>query len=97
MYGTIERTGRLLVDREVDRRWETFDHFHPIDGRYVMRDRPRSEESVLSVIESTTGKVLSDSIDRANSRNLPGCRTTIFSPARRNWPPMRRPRRNTRR
>jgi prolyl oligopeptidase len=63
---------RLLVDPEklttANGRHFSIDYFAPsIDGRYVAYgiSPGGSEESVLHVIESTTGKVLSDSIDRA--------------------------------
>ena len=63
---------RLLVDPEklttADGKHFSIDYFAPsIDGRYVAYgiSPGGSEESVLHVIESTTGKVLSDSIDRA--------------------------------
>jgi prolyl oligopeptidase len=63
---------RLLVDPEklttVDGKHFSIDYFTPsIDGRYVAYgvSPGGSEESVLRVIESATGKALRDSIDRA--------------------------------
>ena len=63
---------RLLVDPEklitVDGKHFSIDYFQPsLDGRYVAYgiSPGGSEDSVLHVIESATGKVLSDTIDRA--------------------------------
>jgi prolyl oligopeptidase len=63
---------RLLVDPEkmttADGKHSSIDYFQPsIDGKYVAYgvSLGGSEESVLHVLESATGKVLSDTIDRA--------------------------------
>ena len=63
---------RLLVDPEKlttpDGKHYSIDYFQPsIDGKYVAYgiSPGGSEDSVLHVIESSTGKVLSDTIDRA--------------------------------
>ena len=63
---------RLLVDTEklttADGKHFSIDYFQPsLDGKYVAYgvSPGGSEESILHVIESATGKVLSDSIDRA--------------------------------
>jgi prolyl oligopeptidase len=63
---------RLLVDPEklttADGEHSSIDYFQPsIDGKYVAYgvSLGGSEESVLHVLESATGKVLPDTIDRA--------------------------------
>src|ERR1035438_1523165 len=63
---------RLLVDTEklttADGKHFSIDYFQPsLDGKYVAYgvSPGGSEESILHVIESATGKVLSDTIDRA--------------------------------
>ncbi len=63
---------RLLIDPEKlttpDGKHYSIDYFQPsIDGKYVAYgvSPGGSEDSVLHVIESSTGKVLSDTIDRA--------------------------------
>jgi prolyl oligopeptidase len=63
---------RLLVDPEemttADGKHYSIDYFQPsIDGQYVAYgiSQGGSEESVLHVLENATGKVLSDTIDRA--------------------------------
>ena len=63
---------RLLVDPEklttADGNHFSIDYFQPsLDGKYVAYgiSPGGSEDSVLHVIESATGKVLSDTIDRA--------------------------------
>src|SRR5208282_4352483 len=63
---------RLLVDPEklttADGRHFSIDYFQPsLDGKYVAYgiSPGGSEESVLHVIESASGKALSDVIDRA--------------------------------
>ena len=63
---------RLLVDPEklttADGKHFSIDYFQPsLDGKYVAYgiSPGGSEDSVLHVIESATGKVLSDTIDRA--------------------------------
>ena len=63
---------RLLVDPEklttADGKHSSIDYFQPsIDGKYVAYgvSLGGSEESILHVLESATGKVLSDTIDHA--------------------------------
>jgi prolyl oligopeptidase len=63
---------RLLVDPEklttADGKHYSIDYFQPsLDGKYMAYgiSPGGSEESVLHVLESATGKVLSDTIDRA--------------------------------
>ncbi len=63
---------RLLLDPEklttADGRHFSIDYFQPsLDGKYVAYgiSPGGSENSVLHVLESATGKVLSDTIDRA--------------------------------
>jgi prolyl oligopeptidase len=63
---------RLLVDPEklttADGKHFSIDYFAPsLDGKYVAYgvSQGGSEESVLHVVDSTTGNVLSDTIDRA--------------------------------
>jgi len=63
---------RLLVDPEklttADGKHSSIDYFQPsLDGKYVAYgiSPGGSEESVLHVVESATGRVLSDVIDRA--------------------------------
>ena len=63
---------RLLIDPEklttADGKHFSIDYFQPsIDGKYVAYGLSRggSEDSVLHVLETATGKVLSDTIDRA--------------------------------
>jgi prolyl oligopeptidase len=72
MRDNITAADRLLVDPEkltrADGTHFSIDYFQPsLDGKYVAYgiSPGGSEESVLHVIESTTGKVLSDAIDRA--------------------------------
>src|SRR5580658_4803113 len=69
---TLSSPERLLVDTEkmttADGKHYSIDYFQPsIDGVYVAYgiSLGGSEESVLHVLESATGKALSDSIDRA--------------------------------
>ena len=72
MRDSIAAIERLLVDPEklttAEGKHFSIDYFQPsLDGKYVAYgiSPGGSEESVLHVIESTTGKVLSDTIDRA--------------------------------
>jgi len=72
MRDNVTAAERLLVDPEkltrADGTHFSIDYFQPsLDGNYVAYgiSPGGSEESVLHVIESTTGKVLSDAIDRA--------------------------------
>ena len=69
---SLQSFERLLVDPEKlttpDGKHYSIDYFQPsIDGTHVAYGMSQggSENSVLHVLESTTGKVLSDSIDRA--------------------------------
>ena len=69
---TLSSPERLLVDTEkmttADGKHFSIDYFQPsLDGVYVAYgiSLGGSEESVLHVLESATGKVLPDSIDRA--------------------------------
>jgi prolyl oligopeptidase len=69
---SLQSSERLLVDPEKlttpDGKHYSIDYFQPsIDGTHVAYGMSQggSENSVLHVLESTTGKVLSDSIDRA--------------------------------
>jgi prolyl oligopeptidase len=69
---TLSSPERLLVDPEkmttADGKHYSIDYFQPsLDGVYVAYgiSRGGSEESVLHVLQSATGKVLADSIDRA--------------------------------
>ena len=68
----LDAAERLLIDPEklttADGRHFSIDYFQPsIDGKYVAYgiSPGGSENSVLHVLESATGKVLSDTIDRA--------------------------------
>jgi prolyl oligopeptidase len=68
----VSAAERLLVDPEklttADGKHFSIDYFQPsLDGKYVAYgiSPGGSEESVLHVIESATGEVLSDAIDRA--------------------------------
>jgi prolyl oligopeptidase len=74
LYVRDRATGseRLLIDPEklttADGKHFSIDYFKPsIDGEYVAYGLSRggSEESVLHVLETATGKVLTDTIDRA--------------------------------
>ncbi|MBV9624327.1 MAG: S9 family peptidase [Acidobacteria bacterium] len=86
---TLNAPERLLVDPEklttADGKHYSIDYFQPsIDGRYVAYgiSPGGSEESVLHVLESGSGKVLPDTIDRAQfgSPNwLPDGRTFFFT------------------
>jgi prolyl oligopeptidase len=69
---TLSSPERLLVDTEkmttADGKHYSIDYFQPsVDGAYVAYgiSLGGSEESVLHVLQSATGKVLPDSIDRA--------------------------------
>jgi len=69
---TLSSPERLLVDTEpmttADGKHYSIDYFQPsLDGAYVAYgiSLGGSEESVLHVLQSATGKVLPDSIDRA--------------------------------
>ena len=69
---TLSSPERLLVDPEkmttADGKHYSIDYFQPsIDGKYVAYgvSPGGSEDSVLHVLEGATGKVLTDSIDRA--------------------------------
>ena len=69
---TLTAPERLLLDPEklttADGKHFSIDYFQPsIDGTYVAYgvSPGGSEESVLHVVESATGKILGDSIDRA--------------------------------
>ena len=68
----LDAAERLLIDPEklttADGRHFSIDYFQPsLDGKYVAYgiSPGGSENSVLHVLESATGKVLSDTIDRA--------------------------------
>ena len=71
MRETMTASERLLVDPEKltkDGKHSSIDYFQPsLDGKYVAYgiSPGGSEESVLHVVESVTGKELSDVIDRA--------------------------------
>jgi prolyl oligopeptidase len=79
---------RLLVDPEklttADGKHYSIDYFQPsLDGTYVAYgvSQGGSENSVLRVIESGTGKVLSDTIDRAEFASpswLPGGKSFFY-------------------
>lgn len=69
---TVQAPERLLVDPEKlttpDGRHFSIDYFQPsLDGKYVAYgvSPGGSEDSVLHVLETATGKVLSDVVDRA--------------------------------
>lgn len=69
---TVSAPERLLVDPEKmttpDGKHFSIDYFQPsLDGKYVAYgvSPGGSEDSILHVVETTTGKVLSDTIDRA--------------------------------
>lgn len=69
---SLEMAERMLVDPEklttADGKHFSIDYFQPsLDGKYVAYgiSQGGSEESVLRVMETATGKLLSDSIDRA--------------------------------
>ena len=94
---------RLLLDPEklttADGRHFSIDYFQPsLDGKYVAYgiSPGGSENSVLHVLESATGKVLSDTIDRAQVWTAHiGCPTAHFStPDCKSWGRTRRPPRN---
>jgi prolyl oligopeptidase len=86
---TIDASERLLVDPEkltsADGRHLSIDYFQPsLDGRYVAYgiSPGGSENSVLHVLESATGKILPDVIDRAEFGSptwLPGSRSFFFT------------------
>jgi prolyl oligopeptidase len=73
---TVNAFERLLVDPEklttADGKHFSIDYFQPsLDGKYVAYgiSQGGSEDSVLHVLESATGKALSDVIDRAQFGN----------------------------
>jgi prolyl oligopeptidase len=86
---TLSSPERLLVNPEkmttADGKHYSIDYFQPsLDGKYVAYgvSPGGSEESVLHVLESATGKVLSDTIDRAQFASpswLPDGKTFFYT------------------
>jgi prolyl oligopeptidase len=86
---TLSSPDRLLVNPEkmttADGKHYSIDYFQPsLDGKYVAYgvSPGGSEESVLHVLESATGKVLSDTIDRAQFASpswLPDDKTFFYT------------------
>jgi len=93
---SVSAPERLLVDPEklttADGTHFSIDYFQPsIDGKYVAYgvSPGGSEESVLHVVESASGKVLSDSIDRAQFASptwLPDGKTFFYTRAQKLGP-----------
>lgn len=90
---------RLLVDPELltkDGVHSSIDYFQPsLDGKFVAYGMSPggSEESVIHVLETATGKQLSDSIDRGNFGAiswLPGNKTFLYTRLQKLTPSMPR-------